>query len=249
MQGALAGGAIGAFVSPVIAQRSDRRTARAKAREKLAEAENARRDVSAVFPEILIQLRTAAMIADAPRSVVEKYISVAQNYRNLGLDQNTGESAPLDRSKPQNWSGFLNMDAVMAASMLSKVLWHPWAGRMLVGVRLRLKLWIWRQRTMWMFVRGTILDVHKTGKMPSDDGVVLFCYCEEHLPRRLRGWNSGPPFRLHLKQRGKKTAKPALPPHCPPELRSKEVDWRPWNEPLDMKTAPPAAVRAASKSP
>jgi len=135
LQGALAGGAIGAFVSPVIAQRSDRRTSRAKAREKLAEAEDARRDPAAAFSEILIQLRTVAMIAGVPRSVVEKYISVAQNYRKLGLDQNTGKSAPLDRSKPQNWSGFLNMDAVMAASMLSKVLWHPWAGRVLVGVK------------------------------------------------------------------------------------------------------------------
>jgi hypothetical protein len=95
LQGALAGGAIGAFVSPVIAQRSDRRAARAKAREKLAEAENARRDPSAAFPEILIQLRTAAMIAGVPRTVVEKYISVAQNYRKLGLDQNTGKSARL----------------------------------------------------------------------------------------------------------------------------------------------------------
>jgi hypothetical protein len=209
LQGALAGGAVGAFVSPVIAQRSDRRTARAKAREKLAEAENARRDSSAAFPEILVQLRTAAMIAGVPRSVVEKYISVAQNYRKLGLDQDTGKSARLDRSKPQNWSGFLNMDAVMAASVLIKVLWYPWTGRVLVGARLRLKLWIWRRRTMWMFVKGTILNVHKTGKMPSDDSVVLFCYCNEHLPRRLRRWNSGPPFRLHLKQRGKTSAKPA----------------------------------------
>jgi hypothetical protein len=97
----------------------------------------------------------------------------------------------------------------MAASILSSVLWHPWAGRLLVGARLRLKLWIWRRRTMWMLVKGTILAVHKTGEMPSDDRVVLFCYCEEHLPRRLRGWNSGPPFRLRLKQGGKTSAKPA----------------------------------------
>lgn len=212
LQGALAGGAIAAFVSPVIAQRSDRRTARAKAREKLAEAENARRDPGAAFPQILIQLRTAAMVAGVPRSVVEKYISVAQNFRHYGFDENTGKSARLDRSKPQNWSGFLNMDAVTAASVLSKILWHPWTGRMLVGGRLSLKLWIWRRRTMWMLVRGTILDVHKTGKMPSDDSVVLFCYCNEHLPRRLRRWNSGVPFRLRLKQhgmRGKSSAKPA----------------------------------------
>jgi hypothetical protein len=200
LQGAPAGGAIGAFVSPVLAQRSDRRTARATARAKLAEAENARRDINAAFSEIVIQLRTAAMIAGVPRSAVEKYISVSQNYRKLGLDQNTGKTARLDRSRPQNWSGFLNMDAIMAASVLSKALWHPWAGRVLVGARLRLKLWIWRRRTMWMFTRGTILDVHKTGRMPSDDGVVLFCYCNEHLPRRLRRWGSGPPGRLRLKQ-------------------------------------------------
>jgi len=138
------------------------------------------------LPEVLIQLRTAAMIAGAPRSVVEKYVSVSQNYRKLGLDQNTGKTARLDRSRPQNWSGFLNMDAVMAASVLSKVLWHPWAGRVLVRARLRLKLWMWRRRTMWIMVQGTILDAHKTGRLPSDDGVVLFHYCDEHLPRYLR---------------------------------------------------------------
>ena len=216
LQGALAGGAIGAFVSPIIAQRSDRRTARAKVREKLAEAENARRDINAPFSELVIQLRTAAMIAGAPHKVVEKYIWVAQNYRRLGRDQNTGERARLDRSKPQNWYGFLNMDAVMAATVLSKVLWHPWAGRVLVGTRLRLKLWIWRRRTMWMVIRGTILDVHKTGKLPSDDGCILYDYCEKHLPRRLRRWDSGPPGRLGLKRRfrrrssGSKAAVPAL---------------------------------------
>jgi hypothetical protein len=196
LQGALAGGAIGAFVSPVIAQRSDRRAARAKAREMLAEAENARRDASAAFLEILIQLRTAAMIAGAPRTVVEKYISVSQNYRQLGLDLKTGKSARIDPSKPHYWSGFLNMDAVMAASILSKVLWHPWAGRVLVGVRLRMKLWLWRRRTMLMLMRGAILDYDKTGKI-SDDGVVLFHYCHEHLPRYMRVI----PLRSRMRQR------------------------------------------------
>jgi hypothetical protein len=200
LQGALAGGALGAFVSPVISQRSDRRTARAKAREKLAEAENARRNAGAAFCEILIQLRTAAMIASAPQPLVEKYISVAQNFRKYGFDENTGSSARLDRSKPQNWSGFLNMDAVMAASVLSQVLWHPWARRVLAGTRLRLKLWIWRRRTMWIVTRGTILDVHETGELPSDDGVALFCYCDGRLPRRLRRWGSGVPFRLRPRQ-------------------------------------------------
>jgi hypothetical protein len=114
----------------------------AKAREKFAEAENARRNAGAAFHEGLIQLRTAAMIASAPKPLVEKYISVAQNFRKYGFDEKIGNSARLDCSKPQNWSGFLNMDAVMAGSMLGKVLWHPWAGRALVRTRLRLKLWI-----------------------------------------------------------------------------------------------------------
>lgn len=212
LQGALAGGAIGAFVSPVIAQRSDRRTARAKAREKLAEAENARRDTSVVFSELVIQLRTAAMIAGAPHTVVEKYISISDNYRKYGLDQNTGKSARIDRSRPQNWSGFLNMDAVMAASILSKVLWHPWTGRMLVGLRFRFKLWIWRRRTMVMAIQSALLHYTKKGKEPfpfDDDSVILLHYCYEHLPRYLR---SGIPLRSRLKQRftrGKLSGKPA----------------------------------------
>jgi hypothetical protein len=201
LQGAVGGSAIGAIASPYVSQRSDRRTARAAAREKLAEAENARRDISAPFSEITIQLRTAAMIAGAPHKVVEKYISVAQNYRKLGLDQSTGKSARIDRSRPQNWSGFLNMDAIMAASVLSKVLWHPWTGRVLIGMRLRLKLRTWRRHTMWMVTRGAILDVHKTGRMPSDDGAVLYHYCDEHLPRHLRKWGSSISRRSRIRKR------------------------------------------------
>lgn len=201
LQGAAGGGAVGAVLSPYVSQRSDRRTARAKAREKLAEAENARTDVSAPFSEITIQLRTAAMISGAPHKVVEKYISIAQNYRKLGLDQSTGKPSRIDRSKPQNWPGFLNMDAVMAASVLSKVLWHPWTGRVLVGMRLRLTLRTWRRRTMLMAVRSALLHYTEKGKEPfpfDDDSVYLLSYCYEHLPRHMR---SGIPLGSRLKQR------------------------------------------------
>jgi hypothetical protein len=214
LQGALAGGAIGAIISPYISQRSDRRTARANAREKLAEAENARRDPTAALPEILIQLRTAAMIAGAPQLVVEKYISVSQNYQTLGFDQNTRKSARLDRSRPQNWCGFLNMDAVMAASILSSVLWHPWLGRVLVGLRMRFKLWIWQRRLRLIAIRSALLHYTEKGGDPfpfDDDSVVLLSYCYEHLPRYLR---NGIPVRSRIKQRfthGKPTDMPAAP--------------------------------------
>jgi len=200
MQGALAGGAIGAFVSPLIAQRSDRRAARAKAREKLAEAENARHDPSAAFPEIVIQLRTAAMIAGVPRSVVEKYISTAEEFRKHGLSDK-GMRGGVDRSAPQNWPGFLQVDSVMAASILSSVLWHPWAGRVLAGLRLRFRLWKWRRRMMVMTIQSALLHYTKKGKEPlpfTDDEVVLLHYCFEHLPRHLR---SGIPLSSRLKQR------------------------------------------------
>lgn len=201
LQGAVGGGAIGAIIGPSISQRSDRRTARAKAREMLAEAENSRRVIDGSFPEIVIQLRTASMIAGAPSFVVEKYISAAQYYRKLGLDQETGKSAWTDRSRPQDWPGFLNMDAVMAAGVLSEVLWHPWLGRILVGVRLRFKLRLWRRRTMVMAIRSAMLHYKEKGAEPfpfDDDGVILLSYCYEHLPRYLR---SGIPLRTRLRQR------------------------------------------------
>ncbi len=201
MQGAVGGGAVGAIVSPYVSQRSDRRTARAKAREKLAEAENARRASGETFDEITIQLRTAAMIAGAPRSVVEKYISTAENFRKCGLDEKTGKNAQLDPSAPQNWSGFLNTDTVMVASVLSALLWHPWAGRIFVGFRLRFKLWTWRRRIMVMAVQSALLHYTEKGKEPfpfDDDSVVLLHYCYEHLPRHLR---SGIPLRSRLGQR------------------------------------------------
>lgn len=210
LQGALAGGAIGAFVSPVIAQRSDRRTARAQAREKLAEAENARHDPAAAFSEILIQLRTAAMIAGVPRSVVEKYISLYEAFRKHGLTAK-GMRGGVDRSAPQNWPGFLQVDAVMAASILSSVLWHPWAGRVLAGLRLRFRLWKWRRRMMVMTIQSALIHYTDKGKEPlpfNDDEVFLLTYCFEHLPRHLR---SGIPLSSRVKQRLKRDKSSARP--------------------------------------
>jgi hypothetical protein len=140
LQGALAGGAVGAVVSPYIAQRSDRRAARAKAREKLAEAENARRGESSDFPGISIQLRTAVMIAGAPQVLLEKYISAGNTYRELVLEADSRKVSRKRRSKPENWSGFLNGDAIIIAAMLSNALWHPWTGRVFVGLRIRFRL-------------------------------------------------------------------------------------------------------------
>jgi hypothetical protein len=164
LQGALGGGIIGAFVSPYVSQRSYRQTARANAREKLAEAEEARRGTDEKFSSAIMQFRTAAMIAGAPYSVVEKYISISREFR-----KRPEAKSSLDLKAPQKWSGFLNMDAVMTAQVLSTMLWHPWIGRMFVAFRLRLKLWIWRRRTMLMLVRSALIYYSDTGKIPLDD--------------------------------------------------------------------------------
>lgn len=200
MQGALAGGAVGAFVSPIIAGRSDRRVARAKAREKLAEAENARRDKFADFSKIAIELRTAAMISGAPRLLVEKYISASDTYRNfVVLEFDPARISRNSQSKPENWSGFLNIDVVMIANMLSKSLWHPRAGRILVRLRLRLKLRVWRRRVMLMVIQGILVNYRDTGKIPDDDQmVILASYCYANLPPWSR---SGIPVRSQIRQR------------------------------------------------
>jgi hypothetical protein len=200
MQGALAGGVVGAFVSPYIAGRSDRRMARAKAREKLAEAENARRDELADFSRIAIELRTAAMISGAPRLIVEKYISVSDTYRDyVVLKFDPGKISRESQSRPENWPGFLNIDAVMVAGMLSKALWHPWTGRMLVRFRLRVKLGVWRRRVMLLLIQGLLVHYSNTGKIPDDDEmVILASYCYENLPRWSR---SGIPIKSQIRQR------------------------------------------------
>lgn len=202
LQGALAGGVVGAVVSPYVAQRSDRRAARAKAREKLAEAENARRDRAADFPGIAIQLRTAVMIAGAPQLLLEKYISAGITYRELVLESGPTKVSRKRQSKPENWSGFLNVDAIMIAAMLSTALWHPWMGRMFVGLRLRFKLRLWRRRMMVIVIRGITLDYVETGKLPEDDQMIIVAsYCQEKLPRYLR---SGIPIRQQIRQHFKR---------------------------------------------
>lgn len=205
LQGALAGGAVGAIVSPYIAQRSDRRTARAKAREKLAEAENARRDESSDFPGITIQLRTAAMIAGSPQLLLEKYISAGNAYREMAFESNSGKVSRARRSKPENWSGFLNVDAIVIAAMLSNSLWHPWTSRILVGLRIRFKIWLWRRRLMVMVIQGITLDYVATGELPEDDEMIILAnYCQKKLPRYPR---TGIPVRQKIRKYFKRGAK------------------------------------------
>jgi hypothetical protein len=202
LQGALAGGAVGAVVSPYFAQRSDRRAARAKAHEKLAEAENARWDESSDFPGIAIQLRTAVMIAGAPQLLLEKYITAGNTYRELVLGAGSSKVSRKRRSKPENWAGFLNMEAVMIAAMLSNALWHPWTGRIFLRLRFRFKLWLWRRRLMVMVIQGVTLDYINTGKLPDNDQMIIVAsYCRENLPRYLR---SGIPLRQRIRQRLKR---------------------------------------------
>lgn len=126
--GALGGAIVTSVITPLLAQRIDRRQHRASALSALGLVEQSRwgdEDFDG-FREAVRKLRTTALVAGADRTLVDRYLHYAQVARQMS-DWNV-EKAHGYPEAAGIASGLADL-VQTAAEALVDHLWHPWRSR------------------------------------------------------------------------------------------------------------------------
>jgi len=126
--GALGGAIVTSVITPLLAQRIDRRQHRASALSALGLIEQSRwgdEDFRA-FREAVRKLRTTALVAGADRTLVDRYLLYAQVARQTS-DWNVeiADGYPEAAGIPTSLANLVRA----AAEALVDHLWHPWRTR------------------------------------------------------------------------------------------------------------------------
>jgi hypothetical protein len=137
--GAIGGALITSVLGPIISQRGARRDVRADVLRRIADVESTRwaetgRDE---FRAATVHLRAAGLVADANRSLVDRYLYLAQVARRqaekmrgqLGRE----EAEAIGSSIPVRLHELVRD----AAELLTEHLWHPYRKRWSVSRQLR----------------------------------------------------------------------------------------------------------------
>jgi hypothetical protein len=121
------GGIVGSFVSAYLTSGREGRAARAKVRECIFETENTRwADADyQKFHEALSKLEAAALIAKAPRELVERYVWLAEVAHYTEVAQRRENEFFPPRSLPLPLAALVRM----SVEELTNHLWHPWSYR------------------------------------------------------------------------------------------------------------------------
>lgn len=130
---------IGSFVGQYLIGAQSRRQARSEVLLRLAECEDARWAVLSDHPTLPFhksvgELEKAALISGAPRKLVEHYKVLA--YIVWWKSSSDAEERPNAHDAGERVGDELAGLTRQAAWDLSRVLWHPWAGRL--GMRHRI---------------------------------------------------------------------------------------------------------------
>ncbi len=121
----LGAGAVGSIITTYGAQASDRRAARAKARESLTKAENLSKGSDVTHEQItaaMDELEISAMIARLPRALVDLHRVARVRLWAARLAAPRGEDPIL--TDPAAIASV--RVGVEAGQLLSAAMWHPW---------------------------------------------------------------------------------------------------------------------------
>lgn len=124
------GGVVASLVSTYVTSGREGRQARAKVRECLFETENTRwTDMDyKLFREAVSRLEATALIAKAPREIVQRYVYLAEVAHYTQLTKEKVEPGYPPRGLPIELAGLV--EATIA--ILVEHLWHPWSKRHLI---------------------------------------------------------------------------------------------------------------------
>jgi hypothetical protein len=129
----LASAVIGGIISPQISQAKERREARAAVRERVAEVDALRwadKDIWQ-FRHAIAAFESSTILARVPRDIARRFVETAEQAYRMSepvAEGPKGEPDVLISDKYEN-------PFQVAIADLSRVLWHPWAARVLIGFR------------------------------------------------------------------------------------------------------------------
>ena len=126
----IGGGVVASLVSTYVTSGREGRQARAKVRECLFETENTRwTDTDyKVFREAVSRLEATALIAKAPREIIQRYVYLAEVAHYTQLAKENVEPGYPPRGLPIELAGLVEA----AIAILVEHLWHPWSKRHLI---------------------------------------------------------------------------------------------------------------------
>ena len=119
------GGVVGSLVSTYVTSGREGRQARAKVRECLFETENTRwTDTDyKLFREAVSRLEATALIAKAPREIIQRYVYLAEVAHYTQLAKEKSEPGYPPRGLPIELAGLVEF----TIAILVEHLWHPWS--------------------------------------------------------------------------------------------------------------------------